>query len=71
MNHNDAMRWKDKDKKYEENGNRIGLTDAKDVIEDWGTRFMYWRFVRPDIADDAKKDASKFGVNHPGSSLKQ
>lgn len=67
----DAMRWKDKDKKFDANGNRIGLTDAKDVIEDWGTRFMYWRFVHADIADEASKRDAEIGVNHPGSFVKQ
>jgi hypothetical protein len=56
---------------YDENGNRTDLTDVPDVIHDWGTRFMYWRFVRSDDGDDANKDNHKFGVNHPGSFVKQ
>jgi len=56
---------------YDENGNRTDLTDAQAVIRDLATRFMYWRFVRSDDADDANKDNHKFGVNRPGSFVKQ
>jgi hypothetical protein len=56
---------------HDKNGNRTDLKDAQDVIVDWGMRFMFWRFVHQDIADEAKKDDRKFGVNYPGSYVKQ
>lgn len=58
-------------KPYDENGNRTDLTDHSDILADQASRFMYWRFVRPDLADEAAKEDNKFGVTHPGSIAKQ